>query len=332
MVFWRKMAFWRKSADGADAPQQLYKNLKMSAANPNMAKWYAWGLVCCAAFIALLTFRSNFEYFLHYYFGWGLKTRVTVFWGVEAFLILAPLSKGYGNAEQIRWAFRFEAALIPLLFLHTYLVGEWTETRKEATETKIAATADLSREREAAEKVAQQNQKSQDSFNLSQRNYNAALWRYERLKRQALRDGTSMPSMPVAPPQPQLVPVPKINEGLVSNSTMAVADVVQSKVDHNTLRALQFLILLCAVAGTATIVVLSDAMKVRGWFMKHRQDDLNNAMQSQSPYNTIGQRTQSVIAVPLGGQALTHRLAQTPPPPGPSQGSRPRYRGRLGKP
>src|SRR5262249_52387436 len=158
-----------------DAPQELYKNLKMKAADPNKAKRYAWMLCCAAAFIALLTFRSNFDYFLQYYMGWSLRTRVAVFLGVEAFLILAPLTKGYGNRRQVRWAFILEFVMIPLLFLHTYLVGESLETRKEAEATKTTAQVDLNRERQAAKEAAAANQRAQEAFNQAQRNYNAAM-------------------------------------------------------------------------------------------------------------------------------------------------------------
>lgn len=335
--------FWRKSAkreDGPQAPQELYKNLKMKAADPNKAKWYAWGLVGAAVFLSSLTLRSNFDYLLQYYFGWSLHVRVAVFVGVEAFVVLAPLTKGYGNLKQIKWAFILEAVIIPLLFLHSYLVGQSIETRKEAEVTRTTAQTDLSRERKAADVAAEQNQRAQDSYNRAQVNHNAVLRRYERLKEQALRDGTPMPSMPIAPVQPQFVSVPKIDEGLVNNSTLDVSAVVQGKVDHNLLRALQFFILLCALAGVTLIVVVSDGMKVREWHLKYRQDDLNNTIQSQSPYSTIEQPNQSVIAIPEGGQATTRRqspgfvapITQATRPPAPSPSARPRFTGRLGKP
>ncbi len=304
--------FWRKSAtreEAPQAPQELYKNLKLRPADPNKAKLYAFALCCAAAFIALLTFRSNFDYFLQYYFGWSLKTRVVVFLGVEAFLILAPLTKGYGNRRQIKWAFIFELLIIPLLFLHTYLVGESIETRKEAESTKSTAQLDLNRERQAAKEAAEANRRVQDSFNQAQKNYNVAMARYERLKRQALRDGTTMPGMPSQPTAPELTPVPKISEGLVGNSTMAVGEIVQRKVDHNTLRALQFLILLCAIAGTTCIVLFSDAMRIREWFMEYRDDDLKDTIQSQAPYLMINQTAQPAVTVlrSRGVQVATQR-------------------------
>lgn len=301
-----------QSAKREESPQELYKNLKMKPADPNKAKLYAWALCCAAGFIALLTFRSNLDYFMQYYLGWSLQIRVAVFLGVEGYLILAPLTKGYGNRRQIRWAFAFEFVMIPLLFLHTYLVGASLETRKETEATKITAQADLNRERLAAREVAESNQRAQDSFNQAQKNYNAAMARYERLMKRAQRDGTAMPRPPVPPPEPKFIPVPTINEGLVINSTLAVSDVVQGKVDHNTLRALQFIILLCAIAGTTCIVLCADAMRIRAWFMKHRDYDLEKTMRSQAPYQMIDQPAQLVVAVSKTQAGLV--LSQRQPP------------------
>src|SRR5262245_24284987 len=101
----------RQSTKPEEAPQELFKNLKMKPADPNKAKLYALALCCAAAFIALLTFRSNLDYFMQYYLGWSLKIRVTVFLGVEAYLILSPLTKGFGNRRQIKYAFIFEAVM-----------------------------------------------------------------------------------------------------------------------------------------------------------------------------------------------------------------------------
>jgi hypothetical protein len=302
-----------KGTKREEAPEELlYKNLKMKPADPNKAKLYALALCCAAAFIALLTFRSNFDYFLQYYTGWSLRTRVAVFLGVETFLILAPATKGYGNRRQIKWAFILELVIIPLLFLHTYLVGESIETRKEAEATKVTAQADLNRERYDATAAAKSNKEALDSFNKAQQSYNAAMARYERLKRQALRDETPMPPMPTQPVQPQLIPVAKINDELVTSATMAVDAVVQRKVDHNTLRALQFLILLCAIAGTTCIVLFSDAMRIREWFMRKREDDLNETMQSSEPYHMIKPPQVTTLPTDQGGQVQVVAQKQAP--------------------
>jgi hypothetical protein len=256
----------------------------MDAADPNKAKLYALGLCCAAAFIALFTLRSNFDYFMQYYLGWGLKTRQITFLGVEAFLVLIPLAKGFGNRKQIIVFYVAEAVLLPLVFLHTYLVSELVETRKDAVETKQAARGDYLTQSQTIKDILAANKLAQDSYNTAQQRYNNAMARYERLKRQALRDKTPLPPMPTVPSPAQLTKVPELKQDLVNNAAMSVSQVVENKVNHGTLRTLQFIILLLAVAGTSLMVMFSDTIKVREWFMRHRERDMRHMMKSQAPY------------------------------------------------
>jgi cell division protein FtsB len=189
-----------------------YVELKSSPPDPNRAKYWALGLSAVAALIALMTVKSNYDYFVQYYLGFALAVRIITFAAVEASIITLPLFKGWGNDKQMKWALVVDVLLVILSLTHTYLVGETTQVKIQAQNAKAEATADFERTNNAADKIAARNKDLQDSYNRAMVNYNRAV---------ANARYTGQPAPP-PPAPPQLLAVPQVKAETVTASQINV--------------------------------------------------------------------------------------------------------------
>jgi len=241
-----------------------YVELRDNPPDPNRARYYAILLSLAAALIALMTLKTNYDYFKQYYEDFGFWMRLIPFYAVEATIIVLPLTKGWGNHSQWRAAKFFEVALIVLALVHTSLVGQADQAKKQAAKTKAEAQVDFDRSQAAANQVAAQNKQLQDSYNRAMSSWRRAATT-TRLNRQPA---------PPPPAAPQLMTVPQIDQSLVSNATLSVEQAAESEVNHKTLLRLLYL-MIGVVLGTAiTMVSLSDSSRIKAWLLRRRAAEI----------------------------------------------------------
>lgn len=282
-----------------------YIELRESPPDPNRAKYWALGLCAVASLIALMTIKSNYDYFLQYYDGFALWARVVAFSAVEMTIITFPLFKGWGNDRQIRWALILDLALIVLSLTHTYLVGESTQAKIQAKNTKAEATADFERTSTAADKIAARNKELQDSYNRAMANYNRAAVN-------ARASGEAPPSPPAAP---QLLAVPQVKQETVDATQINVEQAAEAQVPHSFLLKLLYAMIAVVVIGWTAMVSLAHSVKIRDWLMAKRSAEI------QRETRAVGGHHQ-VVDTGGGGQfpALSlpapepHRVAGFSPP------------------
>jgi hypothetical protein len=241
-----------------------YVELRDKPPDPNRARYYAILLSLAAALIALMTLKTNYDYFKQYYEDFGFWMRLIPFYAVEATIIVLPLTKGWGNHSQWRAAKFFEVALIVLALVHTSLVGQADQAKKQAAKTKAEAQVDFDRSQAAANQVAAQNKQLQDGYNRAMSSWRRAATT-ARLNRQPA---------PPPPAAPQLMTVPQIDQSLVSNATLSVEQAAESEVNHKTLLRLLYL-MIGVVLGTAiTMVSLSDSSRIKAWLLRRRAAEI----------------------------------------------------------
>jgi hypothetical protein len=241
-----------------------YVELRDTPPDPNRARYYAILLSLVAALIAVMTLKTNYDYFRQYYEGFGFWMRLIPFYSVEATVIGLPLVKGWGNHSQWRAAKLFEVGLIVMALVHTSLVGQADQAKKQAAKTKSEARVDYDRSQAAASQIAAQNKQLQEGYDRAMSSWrraaNAARWNRQ-------------PAPP--PPQaPQLLSLPKIDQSLLNNATLSVEQVAEAEVNHKTLLRLLYL-MIGGVVGTAlTMVSLSDSSRVKAWLLKRRAAEI----------------------------------------------------------
>lgn len=249
-----------------------YLHLREKPIDPNRVKNYAFILSGAAALIALVTIKSNFDYFSQFYSGYSFWMRVIPFFAIEGTIITLPLVGGFGNHAQWKAAKICEVVLIALSLTHTVLVSQSDQAKILATKTKAEAQADYDRANTLADRIATQNQNLQDS-------YNTALAQWNRAATIARRRHVQPPSAPIAP---QLMTVPQVNRKLIDNATLSTEDVVEAQVPHKTLMFLLFG-MIGAVIGSATwIFMMADASRVRAWMLRRKARALNRAMKQET--------------------------------------------------
>src|SRR5262245_682498 len=118
-----------------------YHELRRGPINPNRARWYWLVGSGLGALFALLTIKTNWDYFAQYYEGFAFWARVIPFFAVEAAIVALPLFKGFGNKAQGNAAIVFELLLVGLALTHTYLVSDASIAKAQAGKTKAEASA-----------------------------------------------------------------------------------------------------------------------------------------------------------------------------------------------
>lgn len=265
-----------------------YVQLTESPPDPNRAKYWAVGLSAVASLIALMTIKSNYDYFLQYYEGVALWTRVISFSAVEATIITFPLFKGWGNDRQMKWALIIDVMLIILSLTHTYLVGESTQVKKQAQNMKAEASADFDRMNDAADKIAARNKESQDSYNRAMANYNRAV-------ANARATGDAAPAPP-APPQ--LLTVPQIKQETVAATQINVEQAAEASVPHGFLLKLLYAMIALVVIGWTAMVSLAHSIKIRTWLMKKRSAEIQHETGRVSGAYVVDTSTRRPPALP----------------------------------
>lgn len=255
-----------------------YIELKDRPVNPNHVKYYSLVLSGVAALIALVTVKSNYDYFSQYYDGFGFWMRLIPFFAVEIAIITLPLAGGFGNKSQWQAAKVCEVVLIVLSLIHTSLVSQSGQIKIQAEKTKAEAQIDFDRAQTAANQIAAQNKQLQDSYNNS-------MLQWRRAANIAKRSDQQIPS---APAPPQLMTVPQIDQKLISNSTMSTTNAGESEVSHVTLLRLLYLMIFTVVISATAMVLLADATRIRSWLLKIRAQEIkhtiNNVLDTNQTY------------------------------------------------
>lgn len=244
-----------------------YVELKDKPINPNRAKWYALLLCAVAALIALMTLKSNYDYFAQYYQGFGFWMRVIPFFSVEVTIIALPLTKGWGSLSQQIAALICEVVLIGLSITHTSFVSQASQAKIQAGKTKAEAQVDFDRAQTQADRIAKQNEDLQNGYNRAMIQWNRAAAIARRNREQS----------PTAPAAPQLMTVPQIDQKVVNNSMLSTEQASEAEVSHALLLRLLYAMIAGVIASAASIVWLADASRVKAWLLRQKAEKIREA-------------------------------------------------------
>lgn len=253
--------------------------LETKPIDPNRAKYYSLGLAAVAALFALVTIKSNYDYFDAYYTGWSFWLRVIPFLAIEITIIGLTLTKGWGNPRQMWAALAFEVLLMAVGLTHTYYVSGATQTRISAARSKATAKTDFDTTRQAANEAAEMNAKLQDG-------YNKALdkWRRAAADARFLRQ-----PIPPVPEPPHYLNVPQIRKETTDAATIDVEGKVEAEVPHTFLLWLLFTMIGLVIAAWATLVFLADGSRLRYWLLRQRDEHLDAQMKREKRIRTLGE-------------------------------------------
>lgn len=264
--------------------------LKTGEVDPNNAKWHSLLLSAGAALIAVMTWRTNYDYFVQYYTGHSLWSRVIVFSAIEIASIGLPLTKGWGNYAQMWAGITFDVILILMSITHTFLVSHALEAKTQAEYAKTEAVADFDRGRRERDAAVERNNEIREAYNREQDKFNRLQLTYERsagayrissrIARANNRAVADPPKPPEPPKPPQYVNVPEIRQTVLENSQISVAQASEKAVKHNVLLLLLFGMIIVVIAAAGTLVWLSDSSKIKIWLLKLRRKEIKEAMQS----------------------------------------------------
>lgn len=250
--------------------------------DPNRAKYYAWGLAAVAALFAVVTIKSNYDYFDAYYKGWAFYLRVIPFLAIEATIIGLTLTKGWGNPRQMAAALVFEALLVFVCLAHTYFVSGATQARISAERSKAAAKVDFSATTDAATKAAEANTRAQAEYNKA---LNA--WRRAAADAKYLRQ-----PIPPQPEPPHYLNVPQLSQETVATASSDVEGKVEAEVPHTFLLGILFVMIGLVIAAWTTIVFLADGSRLRYWLLQQRATHLDAQMGSAKRVRTLGEKSE----------------------------------------
>lgn len=254
-----------------------YFELNDNPIDPNRSKLWAVLLCLVAVLIALMTIRSNYDYFAQYFDGWAFWMRVIPFFAVEITICLLPLAIGWGNRSQLYAAAVCEVFLIVIALIHTSLVGQSIMAKLQAAKTKSEAQTDFEKTRFTVSAIAASNQKSQENYSQQMREWRRAA---------ATAQANNLPA-PLPPSAPQMQAVPQINQSLVDNANLNVEEAAEAQVDHNTLLRLLYVMIGGVIATALLLVKLADSSRIKVWLLKLRAQDVRNhnldALPSRSP-------------------------------------------------
>lgn len=263
--------------------------LKDGPIDPNRARVYSILLSVAAGIVALVTLRSNMDYFGQYYAGWGYWMRVIPFWGVELAIVTLPLTKGFGNTAQWKYAKFFEVVLVALSLTHTFLVGDSMQTKKTVEITRATAKADYDQLKADRDKIIKQNDKMRSD-------YNQQLSLFRQTSINAAHFGQSAPT---EPPKPKYLDVPAIDEGIVKNATLNAEEEAEKQVNHSVLLQLLFVMIAFTIAAATVMVSVSDTMVIQDW-LKRGKAVVVKAMTSQAaPVKTVAAQSAPVTSLPV---------------------------------
>ena len=259
-----------------------YHELKHGPVDPNRARHYAWGLSALGCLFALLTVKTNWDYFEQYYDGFAFWARVIPFFAVEAAIVVLPLFKGYGSKAQGNWALGFEVALIFFALLHTYLVSDYSIAKLQAGKTKTEASADYDRRRADADRITKSNKELQENHARLMEGYNRQMRFWNDAAYVARREGRPAPPAPQPPPTPQFQEVPQLPKAVIDNSLLSVEAAGESRVSHQWLQRLLFLLIGLVTASVTAMVLLADGSRVKAWLLGRREGEIRAGMTGQT--------------------------------------------------
>ena len=254
-----------------------YINLTDKAINPNRAKLWAVGLSIVAALIAMMTIKSNYDYFAQYFDGFAFWMRVVPFFAVETTIISLPLAIGWGNRAQIIAAGVFEIALIVLSILHTSFVGQSIQAKQIAESTRTAASADLERISGLSSAIAARNAQAQAL-------YTSQMKEWRRVADLAKRNDQQPPPPPTAP---TLEAVPAISNELSTNATLSVEEAAEKQISHAVLLRLLYAMILCVIGAAILMAKLADSVRVRNWLLKQRENEISQAIAATEDHSEV---------------------------------------------
>lgn len=259
--------------------QVQYVQLQNRPIDPNRAKYWSIGLAAVACLFALVTIKSNYDYFAAYYDGWSFWLRVIPFMTFEATIIGLTLTKGWGNPRQMTAALVFEVALVAVGLLHTYYVSGATQTRIAAERSKAAAKADFAATSAAAAAAAETNARLQGEYNRALANWRRAAADAAYLRR----------PVPAAPQPPQLVAIPQVDQATVATAATDVEGRVEAEAPHKFLTFLLYVLIALVVGAWTSIVFLADSSRLRYWLLRERGRDLDREMRREREVVALGQ-------------------------------------------
>lgn len=266
-----------------------YLELKEAPIDPNKVRKYAFVLSLVALLIAVVTVRSNYDYFAQYYGGWSFWMRLIPFLAVEATIIALPLAGGWGNRAQWQAAKVCELLLIALALVHTSLVSQSDQARIQATKTKAEAQVDLEREQKQIDKILEQNQRLSDSHSL-------AMMRWNRAAATARRMGQAAPP---APPAPQMAVVPQLDQRLVSDATLSTHGASEATVNHRILLRLLWAMIGMVAISSTLMFTLADASKIRAWLLRRKAQAIDAGVRAP------GQAAELQVVEAIGGALVS---------------------------
>lgn len=257
----------------------LHEELQAKPVNPNRSpKWQAVGLSLIGVLFAILTVKSNYDYFVQYYEGWALFVRLVAFASVEITIITLPLFKGWGNYRQVIAFIAFEVLIAVPSLVHTALVSDVTQTRISANRSKADAKTDYDTIRQTADEVGRRNTRRVSE-------YQAAMSAYRNAVRLAQQTGAD----PGPPPEaPRLEKPPEVGNDLISTATMDIEQKVEESVPHRfLLRLLYFMVLMVGLAWS-TMTALSDAVRVRMYLLFQRSQAIDSNIGKKKDVQVLG--------------------------------------------
>ena len=276
--------------------ERRYVELQTKPIDPNKAKWYALALAAAAALFAIMTVRSNFDYFETYYTGWAFWMRVVPFCAFEATIVLLTLTKGWGNPRQMWAALVFEVLMIAIGLTHTYYVSGATQTRISAERSKAAAKVDFSATQEAATRAGEANARLQTEYNKA-----LNVWRRAAADARFLRQ-----PIPPAPEPPRYLEVPQVSQSMVSTAALDVEGKVESEVPHRSLLRLLYLMIALTIGAWTSVVFLADSSRLRYWLLQQlgaELDDKINGGRIKTLSEAPPRRFQPGLAPPTNAEA-----------------------------
>lgn len=272
--------------------------LQTKPIDPNRAKYYALGLAAVAGLFALVTIKSNYDYFETYYTGWSFWLRVIPFFAFEATIIGLTLTKGWGNPKQMGAALVFEAALVLVGLTHTYYVSSATQLRHAAAASKAAARQDVGETSRLAREAADTNERLRREYTAS-----LAAWRRAAYVAQANRM-----SPPVPPAEPQYVEIPKVSQEAVAAASLDVEGRIEGEVPHRLLLRILFVMIGLVIGAWTAVVFLADGSRLRYWLLQQRGARLDEEMKPAKPVVPLGQQAAPApVSAPLPFSAEKRR-------------------------
>lgn len=257
----------------------LHEELQAKPINPNRSpKRQAVGISLIGVLFAILTVKSNYDYFVQYYEGWALFVRLVAFASVEITIITLPLFKGWGNYRQVIAFIVFEVMIAVPSLVHTALVSDVTQTRISANRSKAEAKTDYEAIQQNADEVGKRNTRRVNEYQQAMAAYKNAV----RFRQQTGID-------PGPPPEaPRLEKPPEAGNDLISTATMDIEQKVEESVPHRfLLRLLYFMVLMVGLAWS-TMTALSDAVRVRMYLLFQRSQTIDSKIGKKKDVQVLG--------------------------------------------